>query len=220
MRPDALIFDLDGTLIDSAADLAVTLNLLLSEHQRPAVTLEAVRTMIGDGVGRLVQRGFAATGTPAAAKDQPALTRRFLELYTDPTRDHVARPYPGVLETLLQFAAQGLPMGVCTNKAQVATEMVLHEAGLSRFFRCVVGHDRAPAPKPDPSHVGAVYSALGHPGSAIMIGDSRNDLLAGRGFGLKVVLVTYGYGSPEALAAADATIDRFDDLPSVFAALD
>jgi phosphoglycolate phosphatase len=220
MRPDALVFDLDGTLVDSAADLAETLNLLLCENGRPTVTLAAVRAMIGDGVGKLVERGFAATGTPVSANDHPILTRRFLNLYTDPTRDHLAHPYPGVLTTLQQFAAQGMPMGVCTNKAQVATEMVLREAGLDGFFRSVVGHDRAPTPKPDPSHVGAVCSDLGHPASAIMIGDSRNDLLAGQGFGLKVVLVTYGYGSPEALGAADATIDRFEDLPLILAALD
>jgi phosphoglycolate phosphatase len=219
MRPDALVFDLDGTLIDSAADLAQTLNLVLQEHHRRSVTLDEVRRMIGDGIGMLVQRGFAETGAAIIPRDIKAITHRFLELYVDPNRPHNAHAYPGVLQTLQALANQGIPMGVCTNKAQVATEMVLHEAGLTGFFRSIVGHDKAPRPKPDPAHVRAVCEALGAPTAAVMVGDSANDLQAGRGFGLKVVLVTYGYGTPAALAAADATIDRFDALPAALAAL-
>jgi phosphoglycolate phosphatase len=219
MRPDALVFDLDGTLIDSAADLAQTLNLVLQENHRRSATLEEVRAMIGDGIGMLVQRGFAATGEAIAPDHQKAITRRFLELYIDPSRPHLSHTYPGVLETLQAFADQGIPMGICTNKAQIATEMVLHEAGLTGFFSSIVGHDKAPTPKPDPAHVRVVCEALGHPTRAVMIGDSANDLRAGQAHGLKVVLVTYGYGTPAALAAADATIDQFDALPAALAAL-
>lgn len=214
MRPDAIVFDLDGTLIDSAADLSNTLNLLLTEHNRPHLSVESVRGMIGDGVGALVRRGFAATGEPVALTDHALLTQRFLELYIDPRRDHLAHPYPGVVETLQAFADLGIAMGVCTNKAQVATDLVLRDAGLSEFFTAVIGQDSAPAPKPDPAHVLAVCAALGGPNVAVMVGDSRNDVRAGQSAGLKVVMVTYGYGTPEALAAADARIDRFADLPA------
>jgi len=219
MRPDAIVFDLDGTLIDSAADLAATLNLLLEENNRTRLPVDAVRRMIGDGVAALVQRGFGATGAAPDSATHPTLTRRFLEIYTDPTREHLAHPYPRVPETLAAFAAEGLAMGVCTNKAQVATDLVLRDAGLIGFFAAIVGQDTAPAPKPDPVHVRAVCEALGNPGRPVMIGDSINDLRAGQAAGLKVILVTYGYGTPEALAGADATIDRFEDLPAAIAAL-
>lgn len=219
MHPDAIVFDLDGTLIDSAADLTLTLNLLLAEHKRRQLSVESVRRMIGDGVGALVRRGFAATGAQVDPADHPGLTRRFLAFYTDPNREHLARVYPGVPQTLAGFARRGIRLGVCTNKAQVATDQVLHEAGLTRFFEAVIGQDTAPAPKPDPAHVRAVCAALGQPARAVMIGDSANDLRAGRAAGLGVILVTYGYGTPEALADADATVDRFDQLSEAIARL-
>jgi phosphoglycolate phosphatase len=220
MRPDAIVFDLDGTLVDSAADLAATLNAVLIEHNREPVTLDAVRAMIGDGVGALVHRGFAATGRPLGSGELSTLTGHFLDIYIDPNRDHIAHPYPGVTDTLRIFANLGVRMGVCTNKAQVATDLVLHNAGLSDFFSAVIGHDKAPAPKPDPAHVLCVCAALGHPKSAVMVGDSLNDLLAGHRAGLKVLLTTYGYGTPEALSQANATFDRFDQLPALIASLD
>ena len=219
MLPDAIVFDLDGTLIDSAADLTATLNMLLHEHNRPQLSVESVRAMIGDGVGALVRRGFAATGAANVQADYGALTSRFLELYMDPHRDHLARPYPGVTETLRDFASAGVRMGVCTNKAQVATDLVLRDAGLDRFFTAVVGQDSAPAPKPDPAHVRAVCLALGNPDTAVMVGDSINDVRAGQSAGFKVLLVAYGYGSLEALAAADACVERFDHLPMAIARL-
>ena len=219
MRPDAIIFDLDGTLIDSAADLTDTLNRLLLEHKCGRLTVEGVRGMIGDGVAALVCRGFAAVGKRLEASEHRALTRRFLEIYIDPRRDHLAKAYPGVAETLEVFASAGIRMGVCTNKAQVATDLVLRDAGLTQFFSAVIGQDTAPAPKPDAAHVLAVWSALERPKSAVMVGDSVNDLRAGKAAGLPVVLVTYGYGSPEALAAADGRVDRFDRLPAEIARL-
>jgi len=220
MRPDAIVFDLDGTLIDSAADLTAVLNILLTEHDHEPLSLVSVRAMIGDGVGALVHRGFSAAGTPLDSGRHAALTGRFLDLYVDPDRDHIAHPYPGVRDTLRQFADIGVRMGVCTNKAQVATDLALHQAGLTDFFTAIVGHDRAPAPKPDPAHVLCVCAALGQPKSAVMVGDSLNDLRAGHNAGLQVLLATYGYGTPEALSQANATFDRFEHLPALIANLD
>ena len=134
--------------------------------------------MIGDGVAALVCRGFAAVGKRLEASEHRALTRRFLEIYIDPRRDHLAKAYPGVAETLEVFASAGIRMGVCTNKAQVATDLVLRDAGLTQFFSAVIGQDTAPAPKPDAAHVLAVWSALERPKSAVMVGDSVNDLRA------------------------------------------
>lgn len=219
MRFNALVLDLDGTLIDSAADLADVANRLLSDCGRSPLTVDQVRAMIGDGIGALVARAFAATGAPADQSALPSLSRAFLAHYLDPTREHVARVFPGVEPTLRGFVAAGVRLGVCTNKAQAATEMVLAETGLAPLFDAVVGQDAAPAAKPDPAHVQAVLSALGQPAAAAMVGDSGNDLAAGRAAGLPVVMVTYGYGRAQDIAMADARVDTFADLPAVLAAL-
>jgi len=211
--PQALVLDLDGTLIDSAADLASAVNMLLREFRRPEVSLDAVRSMIGDGLGVLALRALSATGEPPSPRDLPGITKRLLQHYINPSRPARTQVYPGVVETLQQLKKRGVRLGLCTNKAQEATELVLTKTGLSAFFDCVVGQDFAPKPKPDPAHVRAVLTGLDSPQIAVMVGDSGNDLAAGRGAGLPVVLVTYGYSTKGPLAAADATIDRFADLP-------
>lgn len=217
--PDALVLDLDGTLIDSAADLADAINSLLAERGLTAVSLDAVRGMIGDGLGMLAFRALTAAGAPPEPSEVPLLAARLLHHYIEPSRVPRTEVFPGVPETLAAFAAAGVKLGLCTNKAQAATELVLKKTDLERYLDCVIGQDVAPRPKPDAAHVEAVLSLLGSPGQAVMVGDSINDLKAGRAAGLPVILVTYGYGTPEALAEADATIDHFSDLPEALAKL-
>ena len=217
--PDALVLDLDGTLIDSAADLADSVNAMLREMDRPAVCLEAVRGMIGDGLGMLACRALAATGDPPAEADIPAYATRLLTHYVNPEREPKTVVFPGVVDVLRDMSARGVKLGLCTNKAQAATELVLKKTGLDRLMDNVAGFDLTPAPKPDPAHVLVALEPLGTPDRAVMVGDSANDLKAGRAAGLPVVLVTYGYGTPQALAAADATIDSFNDLPDALARL-
>lgn len=215
-----VIFDLDGTLIDSAPDLRTALNHLLRTEGRRQLTLEEVVAMIGDGVGKLVERAFAATGAADAAA-LPDLTRRFLALY-EPHATDETRAIEGVPETLATLGLLGLKLGVCTNKQERVSLAVLRALGLERHFAAVVGGDSvAGARKPDPAMVFAVLRHLGaDPGCAVMVGDSGNDVAAARGAGLPVILRAGGYTTVPAQAlGADRVIGAFSELPAAIAAL-
>ena len=213
METFLLVFDLDGTLIDSAPDLRAALNEMLRERGRAPLSLAQVRQMIGDGAAALVARALAASGAdPAAAAD--ALPR-FLQLYeADAVR--LTRPYPGVPETLAALRRRGYRTAICTNKPQHATHTVLEGLGLLALFDGIAGGDRFAVKKPDPGHLLGLIGALGGaPDRAAMIGDGENDAAAAHGAGVPLVLMRYGYarGDPASLAA-DALLDRFDDLPA------
>jgi phosphoglycolate phosphatase len=216
--PAVVVLDLDGTLIDSAADLRTAVNAVLANAGRAPLDLPAVARMIGDGPAKLVERAFAATGAPAPPEALPALTEALLAVYLDAGAAHATRPFPGVPETLERLAAAGCRLAVCTNKSQGATEEVLRRLGLDRLFGAIVGGDR-PARKPDPAHVLAALALLdASPAEAVMVGDSLNDVRAGRAAGLPVVAVSWGYGPvPAAELGADALIDRFADVPEAVA---
>ena len=213
MESFLLVFDLDGTLIDSAPDLRAALNEMLRERGRTPLSLAQVRQMIGDGAAALVARALAASGAdPAEAA--PAL-RRFLQLYeADAVR--LTRPYPGVPETLAALRRRGYRTAICTNKPQHATHTVLEGLGLLALFDAIAGGDRFAVKKPDPGHLLGLIGALGGaPDRAAMIGDGENDAAAAHGAGVPLLLMRYGYArvDPAALAA-DALLDRFDDLPA------
>jgi len=220
MAPDrerpAILFDLDGTLVDSLPDLCRALNLLLEEERRRPLTDSEIRPMVGDGAARLVERALAATGGLAAG-DLPVMTRRFLIFYEDGVADQT-RPYPGVVETLTALRDRGFAMAVCTNKPHRPSVEILAALGLREFFPAVVGGDSIDgARKPDPRMVIAALEAVGAPlGRALFVGDSANDVGAARAAGLPVAIVTYGYArGPVSELGADALIDRFSDLPAV-----
>jgi phosphoglycolate phosphatase len=208
-----LVFDLDGTLIDSAPDLRGALNRMLRERGYPPLSLAQVRRMIGDGVPTLVARALAASGAdPAEAV--PALPR-FLQIYeADAVR--LTRPYPGVPETLSALRARGYRTAICTNKPQHATQTVLNGLALAGLFDGVAGGDRFAVRKPDPGHLLALITALGgSAAAAAMIGDNENDAAAAHAAGMPLVLMRYGYArvDPESLGA-DALLDHFADLPA------
>src|SRR5690348_10597737 len=212
MTQQAILFDLDGTLVDSVPDLATAVNGLLAELGRPALGLAQVTSMVGDGAAALVERALAANG--ATATPLRAALDRFLALYeADPTR--LTRPYPGVPAVLDELAAAGWRLGVCTNKPERATRAVLAGLDLERFFAVVLGGDSGPTRKPDP---GPLLTALGRlgsaPGAAAMVGDHRNDVIAAQAAGMPVVFARYGYGAATlANLNPDAAIDRFAELP-------
>lgn len=212
-RFSSIIFDLDGTLVDSAPDLCGVVNHMLEEHGRTPLALNDIRKMVGDGAAKLIERGFGATGgLPAPLPD---LTKHFITLYDDRIAQET-RPFPGVVDTLAQFARAGLRLGVCTNKPTGLTKKLLDALDLSRFFANIAGGD-VPFRKPDPRHVRLVMDALGgQPETTLMVGDSANDVAAAKGAGLEVVVVSFGYTTipPEKLGA-DKLIHRFDELLSV-----
>lgn len=201
-----VVFDLDGTLVDSADDLRAALNTLLTEYSLPNLDLAAVKSMIGDGVAKLVERAFAATDGDAEAL--PAAVARFLALYESNAAERT-RPYPGVRETLEALAAMGLTLGVVTNKPYAATMEILDALALTPFFAAVVGGDSAPRRKPHPDPVLKVVADAGlAPAETIMVGDNYHDVEAAHAAGLRAIIVTYGYShKPPASVGADYVID-------------
>ena len=213
----ALVFDLDGTLIDSIPQVAAAVNATLAEASRPPLPLPAIRTMIGEGAKATVERAFAATGGIDGIDLGARLARYLVHYLADPASHTVV--YPGVFDVLEQLSAAGARMGICTNKPGATTRPVLDALGLSRYFTAVVTADDTRHPKPDGRHVLETILAMNAElGLAVFVGDSKHDLAAARDARVPAVAVTYGYGysRDEAMTAA-ACIDRFQDLPAAIA---
>lgn len=216
-----LAFDLDGTLIDSAADLCAALNRLLTELGRPQVSLAQVKRFIGDGVRLLVGRALAATGAEASQEETGRHVARFLALY-EAIPVTPAQLYPDVNETLARLKMNGFRFGLCTNKPQQATEILLPQLGLGGLFDCVVGGDALPVRKPDAGHLKAVLDRLGGTqADSVMIGDNENDAAVAAGCGVPFIAMAYGYPRvPIAQLGAALVLDRFADLPEALKTLD
>jgi phosphoglycolate phosphatase len=213
-----LVFDLDGTLIDSVPDLRAALNVMLRERGRRPLSPMEVRRMVGDGVPTLVLRALAATGADPA--EAATALPRFLEIYEANAAD-LTRPYPGVPETLTALRRRGYRTAICTNKPQRATLAVLQGLDLLPLFDGIAGGDRFRVRKPDPGHLAGLIAELGaSPGESAMIGDNENDAAVARAVGMPLVLMRYGYArvDPESLAA-DALLDHFSELPQALARL-
>jgi phosphoglycolate phosphatase len=215
MKRAALIFDLDGTLVDSAPDLRAALNEMLSGMRRRELTSDEVRRMIGDGTRALVERALTATST---VTDVDAAHRRFLQLY-EAAPAKLSRLYPGVEATLKSLRASGARLAICTNKPQAATLGVLEGFRIAGYFDAVLGGDAVPFRKPDPRHLVAAIERLGATtNDAVMIGDNENDYAAARAAGIPVILMRHGYlrVPPETLVP-DAWLDHFRDIPQALA---
>lgn len=217
--PRAVVFDLDGTLIDSGPDLARLLNKVLTECGRSEIDPVRVRGFVGDGVARLVERGFAATGAAGPEQCRTA-TERFLALYeAEPAA--LTRPYAGVAETLDRLRREGRRLAICTNKAERVTHAVLKALGIDGFFQAVIGGDTLPVRKPDPAPLTTAIARLGlGREDAIMIGDNEHDAATAEAAGVPCVLVAYGYARvPLASLKTAATVERFDQIPAMLARL-
>lgn len=219
-RRDGLLLDLDGTLVDTAPDLADALARLLAEEGLPALPEAEVARLVGDGAARLVARALAAHGRPCEGARLDAYVARFLAHYGAAPAAR-SRPYPGVAATLEALRAAGWRLGVCTNKPQGLSEAVLAGLGLARFIDAVAGGDRFAVRKPDPGHVLATLELLGvAPAAAVMVGDSRNDVAAARAAGVACVAVAYGYSKePAERLGAARVVASFDELPAALADL-
>lgn len=217
----ALVFDLDGTLVDTAPDLHAVLETLLAEIGRHAPPLDQTRLMVGEGARVMITRALDATGGMPADVDMETLFERFIEIYVaDPAR--YSRPYEGVLSELDRLAAAGVAMGICTNKPQAPSDGLLATLDMTRYFGAVLGGDALPVRKPDPEHLAAVLRGMGvaEGAPAVMVGDSRTDLLTARALGVPCILVSFGYTAiPARELGADAVIDAFAELPAALAAL-
>lgn len=217
----SIVFDLDGTLIDSVGDIALALDRVLREEGLAPLPVDTVRTLVGDGATTLVRDAFVTAGRPLAGPEAvQAMTRRYLDAYAEQEVDPECL-YPGVVDTLAALAEEGFRLALCTNKAERITLPLLEELGIRRHFGAVVGGDTAANRKPHPEPLLLALERLGStPGRAVMVGDNKNDVMAARGAGMPVVAVSYGYPrmAVEALGA-DRIIDRFADLPAALASL-
>ena len=210
----AVLFDLDGTLLDTLPDLHAAASAMLRDMGRPALPETATRNYVGRGIPNLVKRLLA--DSLAAADDATAAPAEALASF----RTHYARengrqvrPYPGVIDGLKALKAKGIPLGVITNKAQAFTLPLLEQMGLAGYFDVVVSGDLLPKPKPDPM---ALVWACGRlnvsPADTLFIGDSINDFLAGRAAGCYVFLLPYGYNEGRDVheLAGDAIVPTVD----------
>jgi len=205
------VFDLDGTLIDSIGDLNLAANRLLSELGRAPVAIDAMRPMVGDGVGKLVERVLAARPGPEIGFDEAVA--RFLGHYEKAPAE-ATRPYPGVPETLAALRNAGCRLAVCTNKPEAVTRLILDRLKLAPYFELVIGGDTMPYRKPDPRLLTVTVERMGAPlDAALMIGDSEVDAATAAAAAVPFVLMTYGYRrGPVETIECTAALDRFEAL--------
>lgn len=214
-RVTAIVFDLDGTLIDSAPDIRAIANTVLSEHGADPISLADTRRFIGNGAAVFVERMSAARGISPDPERLTAMHARFEELYLN-AADH-SRLFPGVTETLARLQDLGLAMGVCTNKPIAPTRFVLDHFGLAGLFSEVLGGDSLPVRKPDPEPLHAVFDALGaRTGRRIYVGDSEVDAETAERAGVPFLLFTEGYRkSPVSDLPHRASFDDYRLLPGL-----
>jgi len=210
----AVVFDLDGTLLDTIVDLAEASNLMLAELGHPRRTQAEIHGFVGKGVGNLVRRCLSEGGPAATEFETAAALEIFRRHYAQVNGRHT-RPYPGVPELLASLGARGMKMAVVTNKATVFTLPLLERFGFDRHFGAVVCGDTLPVRKPDPATIEHACAQLGvAPQNALMVGDSANDALAARAAGMPVLLVTYGYseGMPLKEIECDGLLERAGEV--------
>lgn len=218
--PQAVLFDLDGTLIDSAPDLRDAANELLSRHGLGPLTLDAVKAIIGQGVKVLVERAFRACGRPLDETELEQQHLVMLDIYGDHLVRHTVL-MPHAAEMLEALHDQGVRLAVVTNKPQRAAEAVLDHFGLFPWLGSIVGGDAGVAKKPAPDILLAALERLGvEPWNALVVGDSMADVAAARAAGIAVAVVRGGYTTIAAdELGADGVIESLADLPETFEAL-
>jgi|SRR5579862_299621 len=215
-----IVFDLDGTLIDTAPDLIDTLNVTLAREGLPAVAFGDARPMIGGGARGMIERALAADGRLTAKADVDRMFAAFIEHYSAHIADR-SRPYPLLEETLNQLAAAGHRLAVCTNKIEWLAVKLLTTLNLAQHFACICGQDTFKVQKPDPKILlGTIRLAEGDWRQAIMVGDSGTDVRAARAAGVPVVAVDFGYTEvPIGTLKPDRIISSYAELPAAIATL-
>jgi len=215
-----VVFDLDGTLVDTAPDLLNALNHVLTHAGLEEVDLQTVANMIGHGAKAMIRQGMAHQDVTPTDADLEMLFARFLVYYSE----HISvgsRPFDKVPEILDELASAGAILSVCTNKKQDLSDQLLEALGLAPRFAAILGADSVPSKKPDGDHiVRAILAAGGDPARAIMVGDSRTDERAARNAGLPFIFVPFGYEAESVEAiGADAVVTHYSLLPEALSRL-
>jgi phosphoglycolate phosphatase len=220
MRDATLVFDLDGTLVDTAPDLVAATNHVLAGIGLPGVSEQKLRALIGHGARFMVDHAMG----PDAAKLSENERKRLLDLFLDYYRRNIAvgsRPFEGTVAALERFRGAGAKLAVCTNKNERMALTLLDALGMSPLFSAVTGRDTFPVFKPHPDHLlGTIRLAGGDPARAVMVGDSRIDIATAKAAGVPVVAVTFGYtDTPVRELSPDRAIDHYDELEAAIIAL-
>jgi phosphoglycolate phosphatase len=215
MSAPTIVFDLDGTLVDTAPDLVDTLNVVLAREGLPPVPFAAARNMIGGGARLLIERGLKAEGRSGEPAEINRLYGDFVAHYGEHLADR-SRPFPGAVEAIEHLAAHGYRLAVCTNKLEWLSVRLLDALGLSQRFAAICGQDTFGVQKPDPDILlRTIHKAGGNPSLAVMVGDSVNDIDVARAAKVPVVAVDFGYTeTPVSHLGPDRIIDHFDKLPA------
>ena len=216
MVKKSVIFDLDGTLIDSVPDLCREISLFLNKHGRRALTESETVSIIGNGAAMMLRGAYELTGEAVGESEMPALLDAWVRQYADAEMS-LTYAFPRVSETLERLKKDGFKLAVCTNKPHEPTLAILKKLDLEKYFDVVLDADALPVRKPRPEPLWEAVKRMGGTNdSAVMVGDSEADAAAARNAGFPVVLLTYGYSHvPFDEIKPDALIDDFGELPDV-----
>ncbi len=220
MDAPTIVYDLDGTLADTAGDLIGTLNFVLDREGLAGVPVESARSLLGAGARALIQRGFAASGRELSPQRLETLFGDFLAHYNAHIAVH-SKLYPGVRRALDAFAAAGWRQAICTNKVEASAKLLIERLRVADRFAFICGQDTFGVAKPDPKPlIGTIEAAGGRLERAILVGDSATDIRCARAAGLPVIAVDFGYTDvPVTELGPDRVISHFDELAEAVAAL-
>jgi len=208
-----VVFDLDGTLVDTAPDLIETLNVVFGREGLPPVDYATARDMIGGGARRMIESGLQYGGRPLSGETVDRMFADFIAYYASHIADH-SQPFPGLDAALDQLAGRGCRFAVCTNKLEGLSRLLLGALGLTRRFEAICGQDTFGIQKPDPEILRrTIRVAGGDARRAVMVGDSGTDIATARAAGIPIVAVDFGYSeTPIKDLRPDRLIGHFDQL--------
>jgi phosphoglycolate phosphatase len=208
-----VIFDLDGTLVDTAPDLVASLNHAVMQAGLAPVSYNDLTHLVGHGARAMIERTFTLRGAPLSESDLDWQMKEFIDFYHG-SMPGESIPYPGVIDAMDRLSAAGLTLAVCTNKLEMLARSLIGGLGLTERFVAITGGDTFPVRKPDAEHLlSTIRLAGGLPESTVMIGDSLNDMLVARNASVRSIAVPFGYSDvPIHTLDPDHIIDHFDEL--------
>jgi phosphoglycolate phosphatase len=220
MPAPTIVFDLDGTLVDTAPDLVDTLNVIFAQEGFAPLAYEKARSLVGGGARLMIARGFNAQGLVLSQNKLEQLFKDFIAHYSEHLTER-SRPFPGIADALDLLAARGCSFAVCTNKLEALSIRLLGELELSDRFVAICGQDTFGMQKPDPEILRrTIKAAGGRPETTVMIGDSVTDIRTARAAGVPVIAVDFGYSErPIAEFGPDRLISHFSQLPDAISAI-
>ena len=212
-KPNAVIFDLDGTLVDSALDLTATLNHILKKHGRETIDNSVVRHMIGEGARALIVKGFSHTGSLPTDAEIDIIFEDYLDYYLANVSVETVM-FEGLTDVLAKLHEQNIPMAVCTNKIEQLTLLLLKDMNIDYYFSAITCGDSFDYKKPDPRHLFSTCDLMNvDPARTIMVGDSASDINAALNANMPVIGVTFGYTAiPMQELGASAVIEHYNEF--------